>query len=239
VFLFAYMLLHPNDVVGQYFLLTYLLLAQSGPWVPDQYISQLGIENPIGGYEAVIAAGPSGTETQSILFVTNAPSLNITSHANGATVASSPILLFGTATDAGHGGSGISSVIVDGVRANNDTAVGTAIANWTRTLNLNVGINMITVVARDNSVSHTAATNVVTINYVPLPPPNLAITYSNGFMRLSWHVDYSDFTLQQTDNLNGADNWNAVSTQPNTIDSNNVVVVPLSQSKEFFRVRKP
>ena len=32
VFLLAYMLLHPTDVVGQYFLLNYLLLAQQGPW---------------------------------------------------------------------------------------------------------------------------------------------------------------------------------------------------------------
>jgi pimeloyl-ACP methyl ester carboxylesterase len=36
VFLFAYMLLHPEDPVGQYFLITLLLSGTEGPWLPDR-----------------------------------------------------------------------------------------------------------------------------------------------------------------------------------------------------------
>lgn len=239
VFLFAYMLMNPSDAVGRYFLLSYLLLAQHGPWVPDQYISQLGIEDPVGGYEAEITARADGTTTQSIRFVTNAPSLNITSHANGATVTSSPILLSGIATDAGRGGSGIASVVVNGIRANNDTAVGTAVANWSRSVDLSVGSNLITVVARDNGANQAALTNAVTINYTPLPPPTLAIGLSNGSVTLAWHVDYSDFALQQADSFDSPINWTAVSTSPTIIGSSNAVALSISQTIQFFRLRRP
>jgi len=97
------------------------------------------------------------------------PGLAITSHGNGQTVSTNTITVSGTATDAGQGGNGISSVTVNGVRANGDTATGSETANWSRTVTLNQGANTITVIAKDNSPSQNAVANSITINHQPPP----------------------------------------------------------------------
>jgi lysyl endopeptidase len=90
--------------------------------------------------KAVYSSGPSDTTP---------PSLTITSHSNGQTVSTSTIILRGTATDSGLGNNGISSVTVNGVRAAGDTATGAGTANWSRTISLALGSNLITVIAKD------------------------------------------------------------------------------------------
>lgn len=237
VFLIAYMLLFPDDIVGQFFVLSDLLEHTFGPWVPDQFASYFLLDNPVPGYEAILKTAPSGTTAQSIFFVTNAPILTITSHASGTAVTSSPILLFGTATDSGRGNSGISSVIVNGERANNDTAAGTAVANWNSSVRLSAGANLITVVARDGSSTQAASTNLVTINYTPVAP-TLSMVRSNEFLGLSWLVDYSDYSLQQIANFVSPDNWVEVPAVPFVVGSSNLIVVTISQSRQFFRLRK-
>jgi hypothetical protein len=93
-----------------------------------------------------------------------APSLNIISHSNGQTVATPSILLLGTASDVEKGNSGISAVTVNGLHASGDTASGSNSASWSSTVNLNLGQNTITIVARDNSPGLNATTATLVIN---------------------------------------------------------------------------
>jgi hypothetical protein len=104
------------------------------------------------------ASGGSTTTTDS-----TGPQLTITSHTNGQTVSSGAITISGTASDAGRGDSGISSVTVNGVRASGDTAVGTATANWSRSLTLTNGANAFTIVAKDASANQNSTTVTITI----------------------------------------------------------------------------
>ena len=66
--LFTYFLNHPDDPVGQDFMLQRLLDHQAGPWQPNQY-NDSGGASPDGGYEAVITATGGGVVPQSIVFV--------------------------------------------------------------------------------------------------------------------------------------------------------------------------
>jgi hypothetical protein len=124
------------------------------------------------------AAGNSGTATLTVTYTapdTIGPALAITSHSNNQTVNSSPVTVAGTASDAGLGSSGIASVTVNGTAAAGGTAVGSGTANWSQTLTLSPGSNIVTVVAKDNSPAQNATTVQITILYDPTPP-TVAIT---------------------------------------------------------------
>jgi len=69
VFLFAYMLLHPEDIVSRYFLITLLLSGAEGPWLPDQYESSFPGDTPIKGYEAVIGTADNGLRPSGLTYV--------------------------------------------------------------------------------------------------------------------------------------------------------------------------
>jgi len=94
------------------------------------------------------------------------PSLLVTTHGNGSTVLSPLITISGTATDAGQGDNGVSSVTVNGVPAGGDTTTATGIANWSRSLMLDAGVNTVTIVAKDNSLNHNATTRTITITLI-------------------------------------------------------------------------
>jgi hypothetical protein len=96
---------------------------------------------------------------------TMGPSLSITSHANGQPMTTSSITLAGTASDSGKGDNGIQQVTVNGVRANNDTAIGNGTANWDKIVTLNPGINTITVIAYDDSPNQNPTSRTITIYY--------------------------------------------------------------------------
>ena len=81
------------------------------------------------------------------------PLLGITSHTDGETVTTSPVIIAGAATDMGRGASGIAQVKVNGVRALNDVAVGDAAANWSLSIGLSEGPNRIDVIAKDDSAT--------------------------------------------------------------------------------------
>ena len=91
------------------------------------------------------------------------PALLITSHVNNQMVASSPITLSGTASDAGLGDNGIASVTVNGAVVAGATASGPAAANWSQSVALNPGANLITVVAKDGSANQNRTTQQITI----------------------------------------------------------------------------
>jgi hypothetical protein len=82
---------------------------------------------------------------------TTAPSLTVTSHTNGQSVTSSNVTISGTATDSGSGGSGVSTVRVNGQTATGGTASGNGTASWSRTISLTTGTNTITVEAYDGA----------------------------------------------------------------------------------------
>lgn len=123
----------------------------------------------------------SGTATITVIYDpvdSLPPLLSIDSHKKEQTVATSTIVLAGTATDGGQGNSGIASVTINGERANNDTAAGAATANWSRIVPLNPGPNVISVVARDNSAQQNSTAQSITVTYDPTDttPPDLQIT---------------------------------------------------------------
>ncbi len=111
-----------------------------------------------------------------------APSLTVTSHANGQIVNTKTILLQGTASDVGRGGHGIRQIIARST-VEGATATGDATVNWSQSITLNAGPNSISIYAYDNSSSQNAATVTLTINFQPVDslPPRLEITsHANG-----------------------------------------------------------
>ncbi|MEO8614531.1 MAG: SBBP repeat-containing protein, partial [Luteolibacter sp.] len=113
----------------------------------NNYISILAYDN---------APFPNQSSLNIVLKVvpndTLSPTLQITSHTDQQVVSTNRILVAGTATDAGRGNHGISSVSVNFVRADNDTATISSVANWSRMITLNPGKNTIYVTATDNSL---------------------------------------------------------------------------------------
>jgi len=55
--------------------------------------------------------------------------------------------------------------MVNGVRANNDTATGTGTANWNKVMSLNPGPNQVTVIAYDDSPNQNQTYQTITIYY--------------------------------------------------------------------------
>ncbi|HEB85482.1 MAG TPA: hypothetical protein ENI68_00460, partial [Gammaproteobacteria bacterium] len=97
-----------------------------------------------------------------------APTLTITSPLNGTVTSSASITVAGTATDAGQGDSGIATVSVNMLPADNGTATGAGTANWSLNLGLAIGTNNFTVIATDGSPSANQTTDNVTVVYLPL-----------------------------------------------------------------------
>ena len=107
---------------------------------------------------------------------TTAPAVSITSHTNGQTVSTASITLAGTASDSGSGGSGVTSVTVNGSAATGGTASGSTTANWSRSVNLSSGANVLTVVATDGAGNTRSVQITVNRTAADTTAPNLAIT---------------------------------------------------------------
>src|SRR5262249_13892609 len=127
------------------------------------------------------AAGNTATTTLTVTYTgsvsdTTAPAAAITSPTNNQAVNISPITVTGTASDAGLGNSGISSVTVNGTAASGGTAVGSGTASWNQSLSLSAGSNIITVVAKDNSPAQNATSVQITVIYDPTPPAAVITT---------------------------------------------------------------
>jgi YD repeat-containing protein len=90
-----------------------------------------------------------------VAYETESSSLSITSHINGQHVNSPIVTLCGTASDAENWGNGIYQVLVNGIRANNDTATRSGTANWCIQLTLNPGANTLTIIAMITAATKT------------------------------------------------------------------------------------
>ncbi len=102
------------------------------------------------------------------------PTLAITSHADLQLVQGPTITLAGTASDSGHGNSGIIRVTVNAVRAVGDTAAAGDTATWSRTMTLKQGVNTLKAVATDGQRNST--TNTLRID-IDSTAPVQVITY--------------------------------------------------------------
>lgn len=169
VFLFANLLLNPFNAVARFFALANLLFAEPGPWVRDQYISQLGIiEFPVGGYEALIYSAPGGTNAVSLVYVTNAPIVSILEPLPMTVFREPRAFIRGQASDLGRGDSGIRSVVVNGSTAVGGVSVAAQTAFWSNTVALKLGTNTVQVVVTDSSaINPGKATNFVVVKYQP------------------------------------------------------------------------
>ena len=105
-----------------------------------------------------------------------APRVEIVSHNNGQTVTTSSITLSGLATDNGLGGSGISSVKINGVLIPGASSTGNTNTNWSSNVALVPGVNLISVVATDSFQNDGAASVSIVYNPVDTSPPALLIT---------------------------------------------------------------
>ncbi len=143
------------------------------------------ISNIIIGFRSVLP--PSGTGD------TTGPSLTISSPADGSSVTNSSVTCSGTASDAGRGNSGISSVTANGVRADNDIATGGGTANWSLAIPLSTGANAISVVATDGANNTTTAS--ITVTYNSTNPEGMALIPAGSFTMgncMSSSEGYSD-----------------------------------------------
>ena len=151
-----------------------------------------GLETTSRSFGWTVQAGSTPDST--------APTLAITSHSAGQMVTTASITLSGSASDSGSGGSGISSVTVNGAAATNGSATGSNTANWSRSVTLTTGSNVLTVVATDGASN--TRTSQITINRASADAtaPTLAIaSHSNGQT-----VTTSSITLTGTATDNGA-----------------------------------
>lgn len=70
------------------------------------------------------------------------------------------------------------------------------------------------------------------------PPPALNVSITNNNALLSWMLPTSSFVIQQCSDLV---NWSAVTNAPqwNITNLQNQVLLPLSQSQRFYRLKTP
>jgi hypothetical protein len=164
----------------------------------------------------VIATDGMGNTTQQQISITynppdtTPPTLTIASPANNATVTSANLPVSGTATDSGNGNNGVSSVMVNGIAANNDTATGSNTANWNATVSLHSGQNTITVIATDGMGNATSAQQRI-VTYNPPHPVFGSLSVSGGQLQAT----VSGLSSQETIVIYGSTdlkNWTPVQT---------------------------
>jgi len=164
---------------------------------------------------------------------TQGPALVITSPSNNTTVTSAGLLVSGTASDSGYGNDGVSSVTVNGVSASGGTASGAGTANWSATVTLSPGTNLVTVTAKDTLNNSTQMQ--ITVTYNP-PPPSFGSGCVSG---AGFQTTLSGLSAGETvvvEVSSDLRNWTPI--QTNTVSGSTVSVTnainPAMQS-QFFR----
>ena len=139
-----------------------------------------------GNYSVIVTDDNGTARSRAAVLALGAerwpPLLEVTSHADNEMVSSRSIVLSGTASDAGQGGSGIAWVRVNGVRASGDTAAASEVANWSRPVTLIQGLNTLKITASDGKANVT--TNVIHV-LADSVAPIAVITYPSVGRRLT------------------------------------------------------
>ncbi len=160
----------------------------------------------------------------------DAPTLQITQPTSSDTfvTTSNSVTLVGIASDLGHGNNGIATVTVNGVEATGDTTANGGTANWSATLQLVVGANLISVVACDTSGN--TSQQQISITYVPTALQALRQTYFGSPDNTGDGADLNDFDhdgivnlLEFAFGLDPTQNSTGMLPQPQTSDSNRVI----------------
>lgn len=141
------------------------------PIVPAGGSSTIQQTFTIANTQAAVAALASAAEDAQ-----SPPSVAISSPANGATVASSPVTVSGTATD----NKGVTSLTVNGIAVAPGAGGGFSVP-----VALNPGANTITATASDAAGNRTSAS--VAVTYTP-PPPVKPVVVTPAFTILSSRV---------------------------------------------------
>jgi hypothetical protein len=89
------------------------------------------------------------------------------------------------------------------------------------------------------TLTNTGARDIFVTKLAPLPvvPPSLSITLSNGLVFLSWPAAATDFTLESTSDLLTAP-WGPVTAQSGIFGTNRLLVLPPSDPAAFFRLHQ-
>jgi FG-GAP-like repeat len=78
----------------------------------------------------------------------------------------------------------------------------------------------------------------VWLNTSCLSSPDLAIARNQSVFTISWPFPSAGYVLESTTNLNST-NWNAISTMPVNNQGRLEIATPTTQSRVYFRLRKP
>ncbi len=70
------------------------------------------------------------------------------------------------------------------------------------------------------------------------PVPNLVAQINGPSLKLLWPLSAPGFVLEQTGGVSGAGGWTTVTNQPVLQSGQHVVTVPMSNTMQFFRLRK-
>lgn len=103
---------------------------------------------------------------------TQAPTLTIISPANNSETFDPQITVSGTVVDQGEGSTGVQSVVVNGITATYNAGANT----WSGVVNLNDGVNTITVTATDNAPNPNQSQAAVQVSKLVIQPPTLTVT---------------------------------------------------------------
>ena len=163
--------------------------------------------------------------------VTNAPPfviINSPSNQTNYSTAGSTVFIAGT-TDSS---AGITNITWTNNRAGSGTAIGTS--NWSiPSVNLQSGTNLLTVLATALAEvlgygGTTTFSDTIKINRVTLPV--LAVTRTNGSVRITWTGGAPPYSIQMTTNLSSG-LWEAI-----PMDTTNSATWLMDQPETFFRV---
>jgi hypothetical protein len=159
-----------NDCSETFFQNTHVtLLATPDP--DSAFTGWTGCDTVDGYFCTVIMNSAKNVSAGFITVDLTGPTVVIRKPPDGKTLTTATTLVSGTATDSKKGNNGIVQVMVNGERAVNDIAEGKQKARWIANIPLELGDNVITVIATDGAGNTTTTTRAVT-----RLPENLSIS---------------------------------------------------------------
>jgi hypothetical protein len=92
-------------------------------------------------------------------------------------------------------------------------------------------------VAHDGAGRVQANSGVAQASTTVMAPPSIAIALTNNQVLLAWPTNFGNYVLQTTTNLVSRTNWNSVTNAPSIIDSSATVILPITNTSQFFRLQ--
>ena len=189
-------------------------------------------------------AGNSASNSVDVIYyapITALPIVSISSPTNGQTFTSSPITVSGTALIEDHTtGMNLVQVQTNGTAGTWQTAyLSDSNAMWTMwsaSVALSPGTNTIYVRGEDGKGAYSPNVWVNVTFSPPMTPPILGIVKQDSNLVFNWPTNGLGFVLQCSTNLGPATVWSTNLPSPVLLGGQNVVTIPLSGSRMFFRL---